>query len=179
MTTNRMTKPLTSIILTFWTSILLSWGQVQYNPTIVSSGKTVKMTDTERLLVSTLPFVEGLLKEHGEFFPLASAIMTNDSLAQVGNYNGDDKPLSNSVIADLKTAFRAKKTDYKTIAIFYDVRVVDPNTNLKTDAIAVLVETKDENTAYTFYYPYVLTPGKQLSFSDPWKNVSVQEIFND
>ena len=137
------------------------------------------MNDIERLLDSTFPFVEELLKEHGEFFPLASAVKTNNSIAQVGTYDGDEQPLSNTVIADLKTAFRVKKDDYKTIAIFYDVRVVDPNTNLKTDAVAVFVETKNDNTAYTFYYPYVLTTDKDLSFSDAWKNANDKEIFND
>ena len=137
------------------------------------------MNDIERLLESTFPFVEELLKEHGEFFPLASAIKTNDSIAQVGTYDGDEQPLSSTVIADLKTAFRANKDDYKTIAIYYDVRAVDPNTNLKTDAVAIFVETKNDDTAYTFYFPYVLTTAKELSFSDAWKNVSTKEIFND
>ena len=137
------------------------------------------MNDIEKLLDSTMPFVEGLLNKHGEFFPLASAIKTNDSIAQVGTYDGDDRPLSDKLIADLKQAFRAKKDDYKTIAIFYDVRVLDPDTNVKTDAIAVFVETKKDNSAFTFYYPYTLTKDKQLTFSNPWKNKTNKEIFND
>jgi len=86
------------------------------------------MTDHERLIKSTLPFVEDLLKNYGEFFPLASAITTNDSIVQVGTYGCYDKPLSDSLISDLKIALRAKMNEYQTIAIFYNVRVVDPNT---------------------------------------------------
>jgi len=138
------------------------------------------MTDQERLIKSTLPFVEDLLKAYGEFFPLASAIKTNDSISQVGTHDGDDKPLSDKLILELKTAFKAQKNDYKTIAIFYDVRVVDPNTELKTDAVAIFTETKNENSGYTFYYPYVLTSDNRITFSpDHWKNTNDKEIFVD
>ncbi len=137
------------------------------------------MNDIEKLLDSTMPFLEGLIKKHGEFFPLASAIKTNDSIAQVGTYDGDDRPLSDKLIADLKNALRAKRNDYRTIAIFYDVKVVDPSTKVKTDAIAVFVETKNDDSAFTFYYPYTLTTDKELIFSNPWKNKMGIEIFND
>ena len=180
MTSNQITNKMT-FILTFATALLLSCEQVQdkQNSVTITASNTNKMNDIERLLDSTFPFVEELLMEHGEFFPLASAVKTNDSIAQVGTYDGDEKPLSNTVIEDLKAAFRAKKDDYKTIAIFYDVRVVDPNTNQKTDAVAVFVETKIDITAYTVYYPYILTTDGELSFSDAWKNASAKEIFND
>jgi hypothetical protein len=137
------------------------------------------MNDIEKLLDSTIPFVEELIIKHGEFFPLASAIKTNDIVVQVGTYDRDERPLSDKLIVDLKRALRAKRNDYKTIAIFYDVRVVDPDSKVKTDAIAVFVETKNDVSAFTFYYPYSLTNDKQLRFSNPWKNEIDKEIFND
>lgn len=105
------------------------------------------MEDLERLLDATFPFVEDLLKKHGEFFPLASAIDKSDSITHVGTYDGDEQPKSDKVIADLKVGLReaAKNGDYKAIAIFYDVRVIDPNTNQKTDAVAVFVENKKKH----------------------------------
>jgi len=141
------------------------------------STTTNEMNDIERLLDSTFPFVENLLKEYGEFFPLASAIQTNDSIAQVGTFDGDDRPLSTQVIFDLKKAFIAKRNNYKSIAIFYDVKITDPTTNLKTDAIAVYVESENGKTAYTFYYPYELTGQKELIFSESWKIENDKEIF--
>lgn len=59
------------------------------------------------------------------------------------------------------------------------MRVVDPDTKVKTDAVAVFVETKNDDSAFTFYYPYTLTKDKQLTFSNPWKNKMTKEIFND
>jgi len=136
------------------------------------------MTDHERLIKSTLPFVEDLLKSYGEFFPLASAITTNDSIVQVGTYGCDDKPLSDNLISNLKIAMRAKMNEYQTIAIFYDVRVVEPNTELKTDAVAIFTESKTEGSAFTFYYPYVLAEDNKLTFSTyTWKDTNKKEIF--
>jgi len=77
------------------------------------------------------------------FFPLGTAIKTDDSIAQVGTYEGDERPESKILIEDLKKVFRAKKEEFKANCLFYDVSVVDPNTNEKTDAIAVFAESKN------------------------------------
>jgi len=138
------------------------------------------MTDQERLIDSTLPLIKQLLETYSEFFPLASAIKSDDSIAQVGTYDGDKKPLSQKVILELKNGFKALKDKYKSIAIFYDVCVVDPNTELKTDAVAIFTETRNENSAYIFYYPYVLTNDNQITFlPNHWNDINNREIFVD
>src|SRR5579863_994205 len=110
------------------------------------------MNDVERLLDSTMPFVEDLLKKYGEFFPVASAVETDGNIVQFGTYDGDEKPLSDKLITDFKTIFKAKRDDYKVVMIFYDVRVVNPKSEQLIDAIAVFVETKYDKDAYTFYF---------------------------
>jgi hypothetical protein len=71
------------------------------------------------------------------------------------------------------------ENDYLTVAIFYDVTVINPNTNLKTNAVAVFVETKNEHQAFTFYYPYKLSAENKLTFNTSWKTSQEQEIFNN
>jgi len=167
-------------ILTLCTVLFLSCGQLQ-DKKISSNRVTLpanKMTDIERLIGTTLPFVEDLLKKYGEFFPLASAIQVNDSISQVATYDGDEKPQSSKVIADLIKVFREKKENYKTIAIFYDVKVLNPITNTKTDAVAIFIEPKNDSIAYTFYYPYSLSESRQLSLAEPWKDKANKEVFN-
>ena len=136
------------------------------------------MSDTERLLETTLPFVEDLLKKYGEFFPLASAVQNNDSISEVTTYDGNEKPLSNKVIADLKKTLKESKNKYKTVAIFYDVKAINPNTNIKSEAVAIFIEQKTDSTAYTLYYPYILTTDKKIKLLDPWKSKADKEIFN-
>lgn len=137
------------------------------------------MNEIERLLDSTFPLIVNLLENYGEFFPLASAIKTNDSIAQIGTYEGDEQPLSNTLITNFKSTFRANRDDYNAITIFFDVRVMDPNTNSKTDAVAVFAEMKKDSVAFNFYYPYVLTPNNKLTFSEPWSTEVPKEIFID
>jgi hypothetical protein len=144
-----------------------------------SVSKTNSADEFESLINETFPFIEGLLKTHGEFFPMANALDKNNKIVQIGAYDGNEKPLSQSVIDDLKSGLRdgAQKGEYKSIAIFYDVKVVNPNTNQKTDAVEVFVESDRENTAFKLFYPYSLTKEGVLTFSESWKNATVKEIF--
>jgi len=136
------------------------------------------MEDFERLLDATFPFVKDLLKKHGEFFPLSSVIDRNNSIAQVGTYDGNEQPKSDKVIEDLKTGLReGVKNGDKAIAIFYDVKVIDPNTNQKTDAVAIFVENKKDTKAYKLYYPYTFTKDSVLIFAESWRNEIEKEIF--
>ena len=80
---------------------------------------------------------------------------------------------------EFKKIFRARKDKFDSIAIFYDLRVVNPKTGLKTDAVAVFGENKKDRTSYLFYLPYSLTTDKKLSYSDSWMNTNDKEIFID
>ena len=134
------------------------------------------MTDLERLIDNTFPLVEKLLIENGEFYPLASEINSKNEIVHLGTYDGDEQPLSDTIISNLKSAFKAKKEKYNIVSIFCDVSIINPNTNLKTDAISILVE--DEKTAAKIFYPYMLTKNLELSYSEPWSIECNQEIFN-
>lgn len=87
------------LLLTF----ISSCGLVKENKPLT---KANNMEDFERLLDATFPFVKDLLKKHGEFFPLSSVIDRNNSIAQVGTYDGNEQPKSDKVIEDLKTGLR-------------------------------------------------------------------------
>jgi len=137
------------------------------------------MDEIQRLLDTTFPFINSLLVKYGEFFPLASAIDSNGQISQVGTYDGVDNPLSDKLVNDFKDIFRAKKDKFNSIAIFYDVKVVNPKTGLKTDAVAVFGENKIDRTSYIFYFPYSLTTDKKLSYLDSWMNTNHKEIFID
>jgi hypothetical protein len=134
------------------------------------------MEDIKKLIEANLPFVETLLTEYGEFYPLACAIYNNDDIKQVGTHFGEEHPSSNDVLTELKNVFRATKDDYKTIGIFYDVKIIDPNTGVKTHAVATFLESKSDDKAFTFYFPYQLTDG-QLVYSESWGNENDKEIF--
>jgi hypothetical protein len=102
-------------------------------------------------------------------------------IVQMWAYDGNEHPKSQDVINDLIKSLTqgAKKGEYKAVTIFYDVKVVNPHTNIKTDAIAVIAESKADNAGYRFYYPYTLTLDRQLNLSKSWGNKTHREIFSD
>lgn len=134
------------------------------------------MDDIQNILDETFPLVERLLKEYGEFYPLSSAVNIEQKVEHVilEEDEKNDNPKSNSVIAELKKELRWRKDEFLAIAIFYDVKLKER----QTDAIAVFVEHKIEMEAYTFYYPYKLI-GKDLVFEKSWKVIEKIQIFEN
>lgn len=165
-----MKKTLIPLLFCF---LFISFGETKEQ-------KTNNMDDFEKLLNTTFPFVEDLLKKYGEFFPLASAIDKNGKVVTVGTYDGNEHPVSEKVIADLKAALQngAKKGEYNASTIFYDAKVIDPNTNEKTDVVIVFAESKNDTTAYKFFYSYQLKDNV-LTFGNSWKTTTEKEIFID
>lgn len=133
------------------------------------------MNEIQNILNVTFPFVESLLKEYGEFYPLASVAKTDITVEQLLNFETDEIefPKSTSIIDSIKKELRLKQNEYIAIALFYNVKLKEEN----TDAIAVYVEHKLENFAYTLYYPYEIIKNT-TAFSDSWKTIEQMEIFN-
>jgi hypothetical protein len=131
------------------------------------------------LIDQSFPFVEDLLKKYGEYYPFSFALNKDNTVVAVGRHDGDENPDSQVVIKGLKEILKleTKKNKINGIEIFYDIKTTDPKTNQKTDAVAVFVEHKDGQGAYTFYYPYKLTDKKELTFGDSFGGAATREIF--
>jgi hypothetical protein len=132
------------------------------------------MIEIQNLLDRLLPFVKALLKDYGEFYPLAAATNLNREVEQVllEEDEENDFPTSNTVIGELKKILNWQKDQFIVIAIFYEVTLKEK----QTDAIAVFVEHKEENQAFTFYYPYKITED-DIVFSESWKVEKEMEIY--
>jgi hypothetical protein len=132
------------------------------------------MTEIQLLLDKTLPFVITLLKDYGEFYPLASAVNLNGEVEQVllEEDEENDFPKSATVIGELKKALSWKKNEFMAFAIFYDVAVKEE----QTEAIAIYVEHKKEKQAFTFFFPYKII-NEEIVLSESWKVEKEMEIF--
>lgn len=121
-----------------------------------------------------LPFVETLLKDYGEFYPLSATINLNREVEHVilEENQENDFPTSNVVIGELKKVLNWRKEEFIVIAIFYDVSLKDK----QADAIAIFIENKEEEEAFTFYYPYKIVNG-EIVFYESWKVEKEMEIF--
>jgi len=134
------------------------------------------MNDIQSILDEIFPFVESLLKEYGEFYPVSAVVSIEQKVKHIilEEDEENDFPESISVIAELKKELRWRKNEFLAIAIFYDVKVKEK----QTDAIAVFVEHKIEMEAYTFYYPYELIDN-DLIFGKSWKVIEKMQIFEN
>jgi len=134
------------------------------------------MNDIQNILDEIFPFVESLLKEYGEFYPISAVVNIEQKVKHIilEEDEENDFPKSTSVIAEIKKELRCRKNEFLAIAIFYDVKVKEE----QTDAIAVFVEHKKEMEAYTFYYPYELIDN-DLVFGKSWKVVETIQIFEN
>ncbi|OXA78843.1 hypothetical protein SAMN05444397_108130 [Flavobacterium aquidurense] len=132
------------------------------------------MNDFQSILDEIFPFVERLLKEYGEFYPISAVVNIEQKVKHIiiEEDEENDFPQSTSIITELKKELRWRKNEFLAVAIFYDVKLKEE----QTDAIAVFVEHKKEMEAYTFYYPYELNDN-DLIFGKSWKVIEKMQIF--
>lgn len=134
------------------------------------------MNDIQSILDEIFPFVERLLKEYGEFYPVSAVVNIEQKVKHIilEEDEENDFPKSTSVIVELKKVLRCGRDEFLAIAIFYDVKLKEK----QTDAIAVFVEHKKEKVACTFYYPYELIDN-DLIFGKSWKEIEKMQIFEN
>jgi len=133
------------------------------------------MDDFQKILDITFPFVETLLKDYREFYPLASVVNNKGNVEQFLREEDpeNDFPKSTTVVGELKKSLRWNQNQFVAFAIFQDVFLKE----MEIDAIAVLVEHKLEKKAFTFYYPYKIVQDR-LEFLDSWKTEEDISVFN-
>jgi hypothetical protein len=98
-------------------------------------------------------------------------------IALVAGYDGTDRPKSQAIIDLLVDGFKrdAATGKVKATALVYDIRVVPPGTNEKSDAIAVALDHKDKYSVVVML-PYVLHAGK-LTIGTPFAQKGESRIF--
>ena len=108
--------------------------------------------DLNRLLDSVLDFAHKMLKEHGEFYPFGHSLDLAGNIAIYGVDTGNEHPPSQQIIDTLSSVYKqkAKAREVRAVAICFDVRVVPPEQQNKTDAICVGLEHESGETADVF-----------------------------
>lgn len=136
------------------------------------------MCDIEKLIDNTFPIIEGMLKRSGNFPLQVSAIKHNGLYTRITTCYGAEQTSTTELVTELKKALRKKTGFYRSVAIFSDMLIVDPDTSLQIRAIEVYIEAKNEMSAYIFYYPYSLPGNKEVRFGNTWSQITRKEIIN-
>ena len=134
--------------------------------------------DSQVLMESVLPLAEKLLSMHGEFFPYGGAMKPNGETVSLAASDGDEHPPSAELIKLFQASFKtaAENNEYKATALVYDTRVQLPESDEKSDAIAIAL---DHVTGYSVvvFIPYSIS-NKQLSYGDIFAQTGENNIFN-
>lgn len=131
----------------------------------------------EKLMDSLLPFASQMLTAHGEFFPFGGTMDPQGQIGMSGGWTGEEHPPSGEVISLLHSAFvaGAREGKFMATALVYDVRVIPPGQENKTDAIAVDVSHRD-GVSQTVIYPYQLRDHK-LVVGQPYAIQNQHPVF--
>ena len=107
--------------------------------------------EMDKLFSAGIDIAFDLLSKNKEFYPFGLQIPKNGDVDIVAVHQGEERPLSQDVISDLKAVLSSSRNDFKAAAIVYDVKV-----NRKDDAIVVLME-HCEGEAIEVIAPYEIS----------------------
>ena len=141
-----------------------------------------EVRDIQNLIVEIFPEIEDALKSKDSLVPFAAVITATDSIGIINISLKKNATIENAtpvLVAELKDELNipALKGEYKIIAVFYKTLVTDPETLNETDAIAIFAEHTNDDFAYLFYYPYRLSPEKEMIYGNSFGDFAPQEMF--
>ena len=133
--------------------------------------------DCETLMNEVLGVAKRMLREHGEFFPYGGAMEPTGEIVSVSGYDGREQPPSADIIRLIRGAFvdAAAAGTYKATALVYDVRVTSRASGVKSDAIAVALDHRDQYSVVVFF-PYQLVNG-ELRFGEVFAQQGERNVF--
>ncbi|HEY7641682.1 MAG TPA: hypothetical protein VH814_18270 [Steroidobacteraceae bacterium] len=133
--------------------------------------------DVEVLMNALLPFAEKMLAKRGAFYPFGGAMTPDGEIVNIAGYDGWERPSSASLIELLNEAFRedAALGKYKATAVVYDVRVTIPDTTIKSDAIAVALDHRDDYSVIVLF-PYSIEKG-EVRIREPYAEKGSHRVF--
>ena len=131
----------------------------------------------EILLDQLIQFAEGQLKKHGEFYPFAAVMLTDDSVAVTGYYDGNEHPESKDVIEGLIQSHKQmnEKGEIKASGIAWNAAVTSPE-GKPSDAIVVSLEHKDGYSVIVGE-PYKIGFFKKVTFGNLFAMKGKNDIF--
>lgn len=130
------------------------------------------------LLDALLPFAEQMLNKHGEFFPLAAVVGADDSVALVAGETSDESLDPAGLLDFLLVVLRQQATnqDCKAAGACVDVKVLDPRSQQKTDALHFIFEHRS-GEALDVFFPYQKRFLRGYQFDKPFAGAAERRVF--
>ncbi len=128
----------------------------------------MEQNDIQELINHCHEMAEKLLLDQGEFYPLGAYIDIQGEFSYISFHDGDEFPLSNTVIENLQNYFEKQLQEeaIRAYAVTYDSRVTSDDFPDSIDCVTIYIKHIDFATT-TFYYPYRLK-NNEIDFYEPW-----------
>ncbi len=96
-------------------------------------------TETEELVNAVLPHVEGMLNDHGQFFPFGGAMTLDGGIAQLAVDEEHRDSSIEVVVEELKSKLRsgAGTNTYRATALVFPIQAQLPCADDETEAVAI------------------------------------------
>jgi len=130
------------------------------------------------LLDALLPFAEQMLNKHGEFFPFAAVVAGDGAVGLVAVHPGKEQPESAEVRDLLFAALRKQVQEEGCIAagVCVDVKVMDPRSQQKTDAVHFVFEHRS-GEAFDVFFPYRKRFLRGCQLKKPFASAGEKRVF--
>lgn len=130
-----------------------------------NGGAVTPKEEAEQVMSAGISFAQKMLAAHGEFYPFGFAMTADGKVAAVAADAPDEHRPSRELIDNLMAGFRsgAARGHYKVTAVFFDVRVQQPGTSEKTDAVQVGLEHVSGYCVDVFF-PYSRTVEGEVNY---------------
>jgi len=136
-------------------------------------------SDCEKLMNAVLPLAERMLSQFGEFYPYGGYMKPDGEITNVGAEDEDtEHPKSRDLLYVLRdsSSEMAAIGGCKATAIVFDVRVVPPGTDEKSDAVQVCLEHADGYSAEIFL-PYQIDQDGRVTYGTMFAQEGKHDIF--
>ena len=143
-----------------------------------AEGQMTPKEEAEAVMNAGIPFAQKMLAEHAEFYPFGFAMTAKNKVVPVAPSAPAEHPASQQLIDDLAAAFRAgaSSREYKSTALFVDVRVQPPGKTEKTDAVQVGLEHVSGYCVDVFF-PYSRDARGKVTFGDVFASQRAGVVF--
>ena len=134
--------------------------------------------ELEQLLNAVVPQAEERLAERGEVYPFGAMMKTDGGVVFSTVEAGDESNPRGQFVELLVSGLRARRADYRAVAICWDGKIRQVDTEEVSDAVIVFLEHAD-GEAVNIYLPYQKMADGTYDYADLLGTEAQPRVFGD
>lgn len=134
-------------------------------------------SEVEALVDVVLPYAEGMLSAHGEFFPFGGAMTLDGQFARLAVGKEHENSSLEAIVDELRSQLRsgADANAFRATALVFPIQAQLPGEDEETDAVAIALDHQADFSV-VLIIPYVLAEGS-VEFGEAVAQQGEHDIF--